>query len=138
MGGWEGEAVLHIEYTGTGGREKMATSDSHNAIKELKLKINQRDPTRVEKNGRDILTVTYEDFCSIVHTSKLEFLLVGEGLGQGLSEGIGRQGGLVTVLKLGKDHLKQTKITNMKLNTMQTESLPHNCPKVLNHFSILS
>ena len=111
------------------GQGKMATSDSHNAIKELKLKINQRDPTRLEENGRDILTVTYEDFCSIVHTSKLEFLLVGKGLGQGLSEGIGRQGGLVTVLKLGKDHLKQTKITiNMRYNIIQYK---------LNHYLII-
>lgn len=49
---------------------------------------------------------TYKAFRGIVHEAQLEAMLVLKGLRQGMTQVVGGQGALPTVLELGKNTLK--------------------------------
>lgn len=49
---------------------------------------------------------TYKALCGVVHEAQLEALLVLKGLCQGVTQVVGGQGALPTVLELGENALK--------------------------------
>ncbi len=54
-----------------------------------------------------VATGTYKALCGIIHEAQLEALLVLKGLCQGVTQVVGGQGSLPTVLELGENALKR-------------------------------
>lgn len=62
-----------------------------------------------------VATGTYKALCGIIHEAQLEAVLVLKGLCQGVTQVVGGQGSLPTVLELGENALKTRTRTRLHM-----------------------